>query len=103
MNYENWLETDYLNLKSPDCSPLEGDIETDCLVVGAGITGLHAALRLIDSGRKVVLLEKTICGGSASGKSGGFLTPDSEKGFEQLVTRHGEEKAKIIYEIPSKG
>ena len=103
MLYENWLHTGSLNIKSPYCEPLKDNISTECLVIGGGIAGLHAALRLAENGKKVVLLEKRICGGSASGQSGGFLTPESEEDISKLIKKHGKEKAKIIYEIPFKG
>ena len=90
MIYENWLQTELLNIKTHDCPSLKEHIETDCLVIGGGIAGLHAALRLVDSGKKVVLLEKNICGGSSSGKSAGFLTPDSEEDFQKLIQRYGQ-------------
>jgi gamma-glutamylputrescine oxidase len=103
MQYENWLQADSADVKTPDSPPLNEHIQTECLVIGGGITGLHAALRLVDSRKKVVLLEKNYCGSSSSGKSAGFLTPESEQDYQQLVHRLGEEKGKIIYEIPYEG
>ena len=103
MLYENWLHTGSLNIKTPYCPPLEGNIKTECLVIGGGFTGLHAALRLIDAGKGVILIEKRICGGSSSGQSAGFLTPESEEDLRQIIARYGEKKAKIIYNIPLKG
>lgn len=103
MLYKNWLEIEYSDEKIPPLPSLREDIKTDCLVIGGGITGLHAAQKLADSGREVVLLEKNECGSSSSGKSAGFLTPESEEDFQKLIQRYGKEKAKIIYAIPSKG
>jgi len=103
MLYENWLHTGSLPIKTPHCAPLEGNITTECLVIGGGFAGLHAALRLIDAGKDVILLEKSICGGGSSGKSAGFLTPESEEDLRQMVNTHGEKKAKMIYDIPLKG
>ena len=103
MLYENWLHTGSLNIKTPYCEPLKEDIKAECLVIGGGFAGLHAALRLIDSGKKVVLLEKGICGGGASGQNGGFLTPESEEDLQKLIEHYGEQKAKIIYNVPKIG
>ncbi|MDO8564637.1 MAG: FAD-binding oxidoreductase [bacterium] len=104
MLYENWLQTGAVNAQNtPDCPPLAGHIKTECLVVGGGVTGLHAALRLVLAGKQVTLLEKTICGGSSSGQSGGFLTPESEEDFLKLIRRYGKERAKLIYRAPSEG
>ena len=103
MIYENWMRTHSLNLKSVVCPPLEGNLKCDCLVVGGGFAGLHAALRLVDSGKDVILLEKGVCGNSSSGQSAGFLTPESEEDVGQIISRYGEKKGKIIYSIPLKG
>ena len=103
MLYENWLHTGSLNIKTPYCPPLKGNIKTECLVIGGGFAGLHAALRLADAKKQVVLLEKSICGSGSSGQSGGFLVPESEEDMEQLIESYGKEKAKIAYNIPKKG
>ena len=103
MLYENWLYSGSLNIKTPYCESLKEDITTECLVIGGGFAGLHAALRLADSGKKVVLVEKRICGGSSSGQSAGFLTPESEKDINQLRKHYGDKKAKQIHNIPKKG
>ena len=85
MIYENWMRTHSLNLKSVVCPPLEGNLKCDCLVVGGALAGLHAALRLVDSGKDVILLEKGVCGNSSSGQSAGFLTPESEEDMRQIT------------------
>src|SRR3989344_6057982 len=103
MIFENWLHTGLLRIKSEHCLHLKKNISTECLVIGGGFAGLHAALRLINSGKKVVLLEKTICGGGASGRSGGFLTPESEEDTKALIKKVGLKNAKIIANIPVEG
>ncbi len=103
MIYENWMRTHSLNIKTVVCPPLDGNIKTECLVIGGGFAGLHAALRLVEAGKEVVLLEKSVCGGSSSGQSAGFLTPESEEDMRQIVKRYGEKKGKLIYKIPLTG
>jgi len=92
-----------MGVKEPIRSPLKGDIKTDVLVVGAGASGLAAALRLASSGRKVTLIDKNICGGSSTGKSAGFLTPDSELELSQLLRKYGTTGAKDLWEVAAKG
>ncbi|MGB9003289.1 MAG: FAD-binding oxidoreductase [Nitrosotalea sp.] len=92
-----------MGIKEPIRPPLKGDIKTDVLVVGAGASGLAAALRLASSGRKVVLIDKNICGGSSTGKSAGFLTPDSELELSQLLRKYGTTGAKDLWEVAAKG
>src|SRR3990167_11227966 len=100
MLLENWLYTWILHIKSVYCPPLQNKISCDCLVIGGGFAGLHTALRLVDSGKKVVLLEKGICGSGSSGKSAGFLTPESEEDMSKLINSLGNQEAKIVYNIP---
>ncbi len=92
-----------MGVKEPMRPPLKGDIKTDVLIVGAGAAGLASALRLADSGRKVTLIDKNICGGSSTGKSAGFLTPDSELELSQLLRRYGTKGAKELWEVAAKG
>lgn len=55
--------------------PLAGDIRSDVVVVGAGFTGLSAALHLAERGVGVVLLEAEEPGYGASGRNGGQVNP----------------------------
>ena len=54
-------------------APLAGDEEADVCVVGAGYTGLSAALHLAERGYSVVVLEAERIGWGASGRNGGQL------------------------------
>ncbi len=92
-----------MGIKEPIRPPLRGDIKTDVLIVGAGAAGLAAALRLVGSGKKVVMLDKNICGGSSTGKSAGFLTPDSELELSQLLRKYGKNGAKDLWEVAARG
>jgi glycine/D-amino acid oxidase-like deaminating enzyme len=55
--------------------PLERDIRSDVVVVGAGFTGLSTALHLAEKGAKVVVLETEEPGYGASGRNGGQVNP----------------------------
>jgi len=78
-------------------------VKCDVLVVGGGAAGLAAASRFAGTGKKVVLLEGNICGGSSTGKSAGFLTPDSELELSQLVRRFGDRGARDLWDVPVRG
>jgi glycine/D-amino acid oxidase-like deaminating enzyme len=58
-------------LPAPATPPLAGDAEADIVVVGAGYTGLSAALQLAEAGRRVVVLEAHEPGWGAAGRNGG--------------------------------
>ena len=51
---------------------LDTDIHCDVAIVGAGFTGLNAALRLAENGVDVVVLDAQHIGWGASGRNGGF-------------------------------
>lgn len=53
-----WLERDDLISSTSTTYPkLEQNASTDVLVVGGGIAGLHIAYELLQSGKKVILVE----------------------------------------------
>ena len=103
MLLQNWWYTTLLDRKYTKCPPLRKSIKTDVLIVGGGMAGLSAAMRLMDSGKTVVLLERNIYGGSSTGKSAGFLTPDSEIELAQLLRRFGRKRAKELWDVTTNG
>jgi gamma-glutamylputrescine oxidase len=103
MILQNWWFTTLLGIEDPIEPPLKSNIQADILIVGAGAAGLSAAYSFINKGLKVVLLEKNICGGSSSGKSAGFLTPDSELELSQLLRRFGKTGAADLWSVATKG
>ena len=54
-------------------APLDADIRADVCIIGAGYTGLSAALALAERGYDVVILEAQRVGFGASGRNGGQL------------------------------
>lgn len=84
-------------------APLTSDTRTDVVVVGGGVAGLACAQALNDQGREVVLLEKDVCGSGASGRSSGFITPDSEMELSSLMRSRGIERAKRLWDFVVSG
>jgi glycine/D-amino acid oxidase-like deaminating enzyme len=73
--------------------PLEGDLEADLVIVGAGLTGLWAALlaKEEDPGREVVLLEGERVAFGATGRNGGFMDASLTHGIENGAARWPDE------------
>src|SRR3989344_5080484 len=84
-------------------SSLERDISADVVIVGGGMAGLSAAQRCAELGLECVLVEREFCGAGASGKTSGFITPDSELELTHLVENYGAEKAKKLWEFVTAG
>src|SRR5690242_15472617 len=103
MKLQNWWFTTLLNINEAIQPPLKKNIKTDFLIIGAGAAGLSAAYSLMNKGLKVVLIEKNICGGNTTGKSAGFLTPDSELEMSQLLRRFGKEDAAYLWNVAAQG
>jgi len=50
---------------------LEGKLQADVCILGAGLTGLSAAIELAEAGLRVIVLESQRVGWGASGRNGG--------------------------------
>jgi len=72
--------------------PLPGRV--DAAIVGGGITGLHAAIRLARKGAAVAVLEQGRFGSGASGRNGGMCTTGVAVGAAAAVERYGLEAAR---------
>lgn len=79
---------------APDCPPLAGDARVDVAIVGAGFTGLSAALHLAEAGVGVAVLEAEEVGSGGSGRNVGLVNagmwvrPDDLPGV--LGAEHGD-------------
>ena len=84
-------------------APLMHDISTEVVVVGGGMAGLTAAQEFQKKGCKVVVIDKSFCGGGASGKSSGFITPDSELSLFDLMRSFGKDTGKKLWTLIGSG
>lgn len=78
-------------VRAPDCESLAGDVSTDVAIIGAGFTGLNAALALAAAGASVVVLEGEYLGYGASGRSGGQVNLGLNLGPDKLIEIFGGE------------
>ena len=75
--------------------PVEGRV--DVAVVGAGFTGLSAALALAARGASVVVLEAGAVAGEASGRNGGHVNNGTAQDFAGLAAARGMAAAQSLY------
>lgn len=84
----------------PDLQPeLQESISCDVCIIGAGFTGLSAALTLADSGVDVVLLDAHRVGWGASGRNGGQLGSGQRLEQDELEQRYGLQQARSLWDI----
>src|SRR5262245_7918406 len=80
-------------------TPLAGDAQCDVAVIGGGLTGLNAALRLKDEyGMDVRVLEAGEPGWGASGRNGGFSCIGCHKrSYGSLIKSYGLDDTRRFY------
>jgi sarcosine oxidase len=89
---------------APATHPLEGARTADVVVVGAGFTGLSAALHLAEAGARVVVLEAAEIGYGGSGRNVGLVNagmwvmPDALPGVLGAV--HGQRLLELLGNAP---
>lgn len=76
-----------------------GDISCDVCVIGAGFTGLSAALHLAERGYDVVLLDAHRIGWGASGRNGGQVSTGQRLDQEDLEKMVGSDMARDLFQI----
>ncbi len=82
-----------------DLPPLEGAVDTDVCVIGAGYTGLSTAIHLRQMGYSVTVLEANRVGWGASGRNGGHVGTGQRVDQERLEQWLGLDRAKALWQL----
>jgi gamma-glutamylputrescine oxidase len=98
---ESWYEA--TALRGDAHAALQGRINADVCVIGAGLAGLTTALELGRKGKRVVLLEASRIAAGASGRNGGFVSNGFALGYDGIVARAGEQGAAELYALSKTG
>lgn len=88
-----WLTT--VQMPAPAAQPLPP--RANVAIVGAGFTGLSAALALAKRGAKVVVLESETIGWGASSRNGGMVLTGLKLGVNKLITIYGRDLTSRMY------
>jgi len=83
---------------APPVTPPQKPVAATCdaVIIGAGYTGLSAAITLARAGRSVQLFDKMRPGEGASSRNGGMASGNLRLGYDELAKSFGEARAKAI-------
>lgn len=93
LNY--WLTT--VPMPAAASQPLPESV--DVAIIGAGFTGLSAALSLTKRGAKVAVIEAESVGWGASSRNGGMVLTGLKLGVNQLIAKYGRELTHRMYAV----
>lgn len=82
---------------------LAGEAQADICVIGAGFTGISAALALAERGYSVIVLEGERIGFGASGRNGGQIVNGYSRDLEVLERRYGAVKGRALAAMALEG
>ena len=94
MNTSTWLS----DTEDGSFPQLKKNIETEIVIVGAGMAGTLSAYLLAREGKKVVLLEKSGIQNSTTSFTTAFITYDIDTDVSDLIKMFGKEKTKKIWQ-----
>ncbi len=90
-------------LQQPPRPVLQGSHEADVCIIGAGYTGLNAALHLAQKGYKVIILEAARVGWGASGRNGGQIVHSYSRDIDVVQARYGDDVARPLAAMAFEG
>lgn len=81
-------------------APLDGDIDVDVAIVGAGMTGLWTAHHLLrrDPALRIAVVDRATVGFGASGRNGGWCSAFLPMSLETVADRYGDAAARRMQE-----
>jgi glycine/D-amino acid oxidase-like deaminating enzyme len=98
ISWSGWLPAD----PRPTLPPLHDDVESDFVIIGAGLAGASTFLHLTERGASAVLVEAGQPANGASGRNTGHYVPhlDDIATFKSWPARKGEpfENRNLVYE-----
>ncbi len=81
----------------PELTSLEGTHTVDAVVIGAGFTGLSAALHLREAGVSTMVVDAAEPGWGASGRNNGQVIPTlSRNDPDDIIARHGDAGERFV-------
>lgn len=88
---------------APERPALQGEVETDVCVIGAGYTGLSSALFLLENGFRVTVLEAAKVGFGASGRNGGQIVNSYSRDIDVIERSVAPKQAQLLGQMAFEG
>ena len=92
-----WLDR-FPRSRRPSHPRFRGELETDVIVVGGGLTGCACASSFAAAGVNVVLLEADRIGGGSTAGSAGLIREDFDASFQETASAHGLRAARALWQ-----
>jgi glycine/D-amino acid oxidase-like deaminating enzyme len=92
-----WLDR-FPKSRRPSSPRFHGQLETDVVVVGGGLTGAACAWSFSAAGVKTVMLEADRLGVGATAGSLGLIREDFDSSFQDTASAHGLRAARILWQ-----
>lgn len=86
------------NMNAPSFPEINGDLETDIIVIGGGMAGILCAAQLQKAGADYVLLEGKRIGRGITKGTTAVLTAQHDTLYQDMIKKFGREKAKLYLE-----
>ncbi len=95
-----WAAT---SVPGPAIPPFDGSETADVVVIGAGYTGLSAALHLAEQGKSVLVLDAHEPGWGASGRNNGQVVAALKHEPHEIEERFGRERGGELIRVVGQG
>jgi len=96
-NVPIWLDR-YPKSRRPSYPRFRGDLDTEVVIVGGGLTGCVTAWSFAVAGVKTVLLEADSIGRGATTESAGLIREDFDGSFRENAAAHGLRAARTMWQ-----
>jgi glycine/D-amino acid oxidase-like deaminating enzyme/nitrite reductase/ring-hydroxylating ferredoxin subunit len=87
-----WMQ----NGERPRFATLAGGLHVDVAIIGAGITGITAAVLLAERGKSVAVLEKETVGSGETGRTTAHITESLDARYHSIRRHFGLDGARVV-------